>query len=254
MRTAILILFLSVPAYSGAKDIKEFPLGDSASMVLQSEEAGQKSTYTLQLRREGRAPVQFWSKEMEKVPGRIEEWVKMVDGIEVDGRVTVLVQTYIASFVLLQGGENGQVENEVWLHSSALEAAENLGGGSIKLKSPTEVVITSVAHPAPVTATITPKGELLVDGKPMVRKNGGTLTVGGGAARADGASAGGAATGAAAQGKAPTAAGQKGAQSQSQSPATAPAVSGPSYTRWGIGAAVALLGLGVLLWLVKKQG
>lgn len=249
MRTIILLLLLLVPASSRAKDIKELPMGNSATMVLQSEEADQKITYSLQLRREGSAPAEFWRKEVgtEKVPGKLQEWVKMVDGIDVNGRVTVLVQTYIASFVLLQGGENGQVESEVSFLSSALEAAENLGGGSIKLKSPTEVVITSISHPAPVTAIITAKGELLVDGKPMVQ-NGGTLTVGGGVSQSSAATPDGAATGAAAQGKAPIAAGQKGVQSQ----ATAPEANGPSYTRWGIGAVVALLGLGVLLWLVKR--
>lgn len=232
MRTAILLLLLLMSASSYAKDIKELPLGNSASMVLQSEEADQKTTYSLQLRREGRAPAEFWRKEVgtEKVPGKLQEWVKMVDGIDANGRVTVLVQTYVASFVLLQGGENGQVESEVSFLSGALEAAENSVAGSIKLKSPTEVVITSRTYPTPVTATITPKGELLVDGKPMVQ-SGGTLTVGGGESQPSAAAADGVATGAAVQGKASSAAGQKGMQSQ----ATAPEVNGLSYTRWGIG-------------------
>jgi hypothetical protein len=250
MRAAILfLLLLWTPAYSGAKDIKELPLGDSATMVLQSEEAGQKTTYSLQLRREGSTPTEFWRKEVgtEKVPGKLQEWVKMVDGIDVNGRVTVLVQTYIASFVLLQGGENGQVESEVSFLSSALEAAENLGGGSIKLKSPTEVVITSISHPAPVTAIITAKGELLVDGKPMVQ-SGGTLTVGGGVSQSSAATPDGAATGAAAQGKAPFAAHLEVPQSQ----VTAPGYSNSSYLPWVIGTLGALLGAGLILWRVKK--
>lgn len=183
-------------ASAGAKDIKVLPLGNSVSMVLQSEEADQKTTYSLQLRQEGSAPTEFWRKEVgtEKVPGKLEEWVKMVDGIEANGRVTVLVQTYISSFVLLQGGENGRVDSEIGFLSGALEAAGNSVAGSIKLKSPTEVVITSRTYPNPVTATITPKGELLVDGKPIVQ-SGGRLTVGGGVSQASAAMPDGAATG-----------------------------------------------------------
>jgi hypothetical protein len=248
MQTALLTLLLLVPASSYAKDVKELPFGNSASMVLQSEEAGQKTTYSLQLRREGSTPTEFWRKEVgtEKVPGKLQEWVKMVDGIDVNGRVTVLVQTYIASFVLLQGGENGQVESEVSFLSSALEAAENLGGGSIKLKSPTEVVITSISHPAPVTATITPKGELLVDGKPMVQ-SGGTLRIGSGASQSSAATPDEAAT-AATPGKTPFAAHLEVPQSQ----VTAPGYSDSSYLPWVIGTLGALLGAGLILWRVKK--
>jgi hypothetical protein len=253
MRAVLFFLAILLPSFGVAKDIVEVPLLDSARMVLQSDETAEQLVYSLQIRRDGVSPVEFWKKTAQKSPGRPVGWARVVDVLETDGKITALMQVDIGSYLLLQGGSDSKLESELFIGSSYLAMAENSGGGKIKLKTPTEIVVTSALSPAPVSASVLPNGSLQADGKPLDSSDR-VLTVASGANQPAEAPRLGGESSAASAGDATSASGSPVKSSQSDAPGigTTGQNSPQPYIPWVAGGVVALVGIVLLLRLMKR--